>query len=486
VSTRRSTAAVSHPRRGRRAPSKPHRAAKRVSGALTRFGARGCWFPVGSASRPADPRGVALVLVARYLALRCLLQIVLLRPRSEGFKELEIVVLRHELSVLRRQAGRPQLQPSDRLLLAATSRLLPRSRWGSFLVTPATLLRWHRRLVARRWTYAGRIGRPPVGGEIRELALRLARENPRWGYQRIAGEINGLGVKVSATTIRKILREAGIGPAGGRSKLSWRAFLRQQAHSMLAVDLFTVETISLQRLYVLFFVELGSRRVHLAGCTANPTGAWVTQQARQLAWTLQEQPSSFPFLIRDRDAKFTRSFDAVFASEGIQVVKTPVRAPKANAIAERFVGTARRMPRLASDPERPPPRARATRLRRSLQRPQAAPRAESHTAGSDRPRTPGRLLMRCEAPRPPRRTHPRIQLRCVNRICAPNRRLRDKRAISKPGVPCLQPFRFALNPAEIEIDPGAVADRGDPARSRRRALWRVKPAEPPLLCAGSC
>jgi putative transposase len=277
-----------------------------------------------------------------YLALRCLLQIVLLRPRSEGFKELEIVVLRHELSVLRRQAGRPQLQPSDRLLLAATSRLLPRSRWGSFLVTPATLLRWHRRLVARRWTYAGRIGRPPVGGEIRELALRLARENPRWGYQRIAGEINGLGVKVSATTIRKILREAGIGPAGGRSKLSWRAFLRQQAHSMLAVDLFTVETISLQRLYVLFFVELGSRRVHLAGCTANPTGAWVTQQARQLAWTLQEQPSSFPFLIRDRDAKFTRSFDAVFASEGIQVVKTPVRAPKANAIAERFVGTARR------------------------------------------------------------------------------------------------------------------------------------------------
>jgi putative transposase len=277
-----------------------------------------------------------------YLALRCLLQIVLLRPRSDGFKELEIVVLRHELSVLRRQAGRPPLRPSDRLLLAAASRLLPRSRWGSFLVTPNTLLCWHRRLVARRWTYAGRTGRPPIGGEIRELVLRLARENPRWGYQRIVGEINGLGLRISATTVRKILREAGIGPAGERPGLSWRAFLRQQAQSMLAVDFFTVETISLQRLYVLFFIELGSRRVHLAGCTANPTGAWVTRQARQLAWKLQEQPQRFRFLIRDRDSKYTRDFDAVFASEDITIVKTPVRAPKANAIAERFVGTARR------------------------------------------------------------------------------------------------------------------------------------------------
>jgi putative transposase len=274
--------------------------------------------------------------------LRCLLQLVLLRRRSEGCKELEIVVLRHELSVLRRQAARPQLRQSERLLLAAASRLLPRSRWESFLVTPTTLLRWHRRLVARRWTYTSRIGRPPVVGEIRELVLRLARENPRWGYQRIAGEINGLGLKVSATTVRKILRKAGLGPAGGRGGLPWRQFLRLQAHSMLAVDFFTVETISLQRLYVLFFIKLGTRRVHLAGCTANPVSAWVTQQARQFAWTLQEQPSRFHFLIRDRDAKFTRSFDAIFVTEGIEIVKTPVRAPKANATAERFVGTARR------------------------------------------------------------------------------------------------------------------------------------------------
>jgi transposase InsO family protein len=250
-------------------------------------------------------------------------------------------VLRHELSVLRRQTGPPQLTTADRVFLAAASRLLPRPSWRSFFVTPATLLRWHRRLVARRWTYGGRGGRPPIGDEIRELVLRLARENPRWGYQRITGELNGLGLSVSATTVRKILRQAGLGPAVERAGLSWRAFLRAQAASMLAVDFFTVETIALQRLYVLFFIELGSRRVHVAGCTANPTGAWATQQARQFAWTLQERRSSFRFLIRDRDSKFTRDFDAVFVSEGIEIIKTPVRAPKANAIAERFVRTVR-------------------------------------------------------------------------------------------------------------------------------------------------
>jgi putative transposase len=277
-----------------------------------------------------------------YLALRCLLQLAFLRPRSEQSKDLEIVVLRHQLAVLRRQVERPQLTSADRALLAAASRLLPRSRWTSFLVTPTTLLRWHRRLVARRWTYGGRRGRPSVDAEIRALVLRLARENRRWGYQRIAGEINGLGLRVSATTVRKILRQAGLGPAGSRGGLTWREFLRRQAQSMLAVDFFTVETISRRRLYVLFFIEHRSRRVHLAGCTANPTGAWVTQQARQVAWTLQDRPGRFRVLIRDRDSKFTRDFDAVFASEGIRVIKTPVRAPKANAIAERFVGTVRR------------------------------------------------------------------------------------------------------------------------------------------------
>jgi putative transposase len=276
-----------------------------------------------------------------YLALQRIFQWVVLALRHDRAKEIEILVLGHQIAVLRRQVHRPDLCPVDRVLLTALSRLLRRRSWGMLFVTPATLLRWHRRLVARRWTYTSQIGRPPVGREIRELVLRLARANARWGYQRIAGEINGLGLRVSATTVRKILRQAGIGPVGGREGLSWRAFLRQQAQSMLAVEFFSVETISLQRLYVLFFIELGSRRVHLAGCTANPTGAWATQQARQLAWTLQGQPPRVRFLIRDRDSKFTRDFDAVFASEGIQIVKTPVRAPKANAIAERFVRTAR-------------------------------------------------------------------------------------------------------------------------------------------------
>jgi hypothetical protein len=294
-------------------------------------------------------------------------------------------------------------------LLAAASRLLPRSRWRSFLVTPSTLLGWHRRLLARRWSYAGRTGQPPVGGEIGELALRLARENPRWGYQRIAGEINGLPLSVSATTVRKILRAAGLGPARSRGGLSWRAFLRQQTQSMLAVDFFTVETISLQRLSVLFFIELGSRRVHNAGCTANPTGAWVAHQARRFAWTVQQRPTRFRLLIRDRDSKFTRSFDAVFASEGIEIVKTPVRAPKANAFAERFVGSARRE---CLDWLLVLNRRHLENVLRvfvdQYNAHKAAPLAEPHTSDSDRPRTADRLVVtRCEEARPPRRTHPR-------------------------------------------------------------------------------
>jgi putative transposase len=270
-----------------------------------------------------------------YVVLGRLLQLAALRFRSEEFKELEIVVLRHELAVLRRQSGRAELKSADRVFLAAASRLLPRSSWRSFVITPATLLRWHRQLVAKRWTYAGRVGRPRIGGEIRELVLRFARENPRWGYQRIAGELRGLGFAVSATTVRNLLREAGLGPAGVRAGLSWREFLRAQAQTTIAVDFFTVETVWLQRLYVLFFIELGSRRVHLAGCTANPNGSWVTQQARQLAWTPAERSPPLRFLIRDRDSKSTRDFDTVFRSEGIDIIRTPVRAPKGHRRALR-------------------------------------------------------------------------------------------------------------------------------------------------------
>jgi transposase InsO family protein len=276
-----------------------------------------------------------------YLVLRRVLQIVMLRCRSRDFKELEIVVLRHELGILRRRTNRPAMTAVDRVFLAAASLLLPRTRWRSFVVTPATLLRWHRRLVARRWTYPGRVGRPSTRREVRELIVRLARENPRWGYQRIVGELKGLGISVSATTVRKVLRGAGLGPAGKRVGPTWREFLRAHARTMLAVDFFTVETMWLQRLHVLFFIELGSRRVHLAGCTRNPNAEWVTQQARQLAWTLSERTEPARFLIRDRDQKFTNDFDGVFSSDGVQVVRTPRRTPTANAVAERFVRTVR-------------------------------------------------------------------------------------------------------------------------------------------------
>ncbi len=251
-----------------------------------------------------------------YLVLRCLLQLVVLGVRSHEWKELEIVVLRHELAIFRRQTRRPPIIALDRLFLAAASRLLSRARWPSFIVTPATLLRWHRRLVAKRWTYAHTVGRPAMRREIRGLVLRLARENPRWGYQRIVGEMKGLGIAVSATTVRTWLRSGGLGPAGTRRGTTWREFVRAHRQSLLAVDFFTVETIWLQRLYVLFFIELGSRRVHLAGCTPTPNALWVTQQARHVTWTLAERPERVRFLVRDRDQKFTDRFDEVFRVTG--------------------------------------------------------------------------------------------------------------------------------------------------------------------------
>jgi transposase InsO family protein len=273
--------------------------------------------------------------------VRWVLQLGVLRVRSTDLQDLEIVVLRHELAILRRRTRRPTITWIDRLFLAAASRLLPRARWRSFIITPGTLLRWHRILVAKRWTDPRRVGRPPIRREIRALVLRLARENPRWGYQRIVGELKGLGMTVSATTVRTWLRKEGLGPAGTRGGMTWRAFLRANRRSRLAVDFFTVETIWLQRLYVLFFIELESRRVHVAGCTSNPSALWVTQQARHLTGTLAGRAESFRFLIRDRDQKFTDTFDEVFRSDGMEIIRTPFRAPPANGVAERFVRTVR-------------------------------------------------------------------------------------------------------------------------------------------------
>src|SRR5829696_2196958 len=210
--------------------------------------------------------------------------------RSDASKDIEILVLRHELAVLRRQVPRPRHQRRDRLLLAALSRLLPRSRWPVFVVTPQTVLRWHRQLVTRRWSYPSRRpGRPRTGKAIRDLVLRMARDNPSWGHRRIQGELIGLGYPVAASTVWAILRRAGVDPAPRRDRPGWRQFLTAQARGIIACDFFTVETVLLRRLYVLIFIELADRRVHLAGVTAHPTGEWVTQQARNLLLDLGQR-----------------------------------------------------------------------------------------------------------------------------------------------------------------------------------------------------
>jgi len=247
--------------------------------------------------------------------------------------------LRDQLDVLRRQVERPKLRPSDRALLAA-GRLLPPARRHGLPVTPQTLLRWHRELVRRRWTYPrARPGRPSIDARTRELVLRLARENPRWGYQRVAGELNKLGLAVSPSTVRRLLARVDLGPPPRRSGPSWREFLRAQAASIVACDFLCVDTALLRRYYVLFFSELQTRRVQLAGVTANPNGRWVTQQARNLS--ISGALDDARFLIRDRDTKFVAGFDEVFRTDGVNVVQTPFRAPQANAHAERFVRTAR-------------------------------------------------------------------------------------------------------------------------------------------------
>jgi putative transposase len=268
---------------------------------------------------------------------------IVLRTRADATKDIEILVLRHQLAVLQRRTPRPRITWTDRALIAALTRLLPVHRRLGLLVTPATILRWHRQLVARRWTTQPvRPGRPAIPAGLRALIVRLATENPTWGYRRIHGELAGLGYQIGASTVWNILNTAGIDPAPRRAGPSWTEFLRAQAHAILACDLFHLDTLTLRRLYAFFVIEHATRRVHILGVTAHPTGAWLTQQARNLAMDLDDAGRRFRFLIRDRDAKFTAAFDAVFTAIDIRIIKTPMRAPRANAIAERFVGTIRR------------------------------------------------------------------------------------------------------------------------------------------------
>ena len=323
--------------------------------------------------------------------------------RTSTSKDVELLVLRHEVAVLRRTSPRPHLNWADRALFAALIRRLPPVLRGHRLVTPATVLRWHHRLVTKKWTYPNRSGRPPLDDAIAALIQRMARENPTWGYQRILGELLKLGHRVSASTIRRIPNRRRIPPAPQRStdtswrrflrtqaasmlavdenqtwgyqriqgellklgyrvgastirrilKLrrippaplrstdtSWRRFLRTQTSTMLAVDFFHVDcAITLKRIYVFFALEVPNRYVHILGTTSHPTGAWTTQQARNLLMDLDDRTATFRFLVRDRAGQFTASFDAVLAGAGIDAVRIPPRCPRANCFAERFVLT---------------------------------------------------------------------------------------------------------------------------------------------------
>jgi putative transposase len=278
-----------------------------------------------------------------YLIFVRLCSWLILLSRSTASKNAELLVLRHEVSVLRRTQPRPRLDWADRAVLAALIRLLPRTLRAHRLVTPGTVLRWHRRLARKKWTYPNNTGRPPVSTEITTLIERLATENSSWGYKRIQGELLKLGHRVGASTIRRVLKALRIPPAPKRhTDTTWRQFLHAQTATMLAVDFFHIDcAMTLRRLYCFFVIEADSRYVHILGVTTNPDGPWTVQQIRNLLMDLGDRTADFRFLIRDRAGQFSASFDATLVSAGIEPIKIPPRSPQANSYADRFVLTAR-------------------------------------------------------------------------------------------------------------------------------------------------
>src|ERR1022692_498739 len=271
-----------------------------------------------------------------------------LSRREEAWTTAEILILRHQLAVLQRhQARRPKFNWADRALLAALLSVIPKARRHGLrlLVTPDTILRWHRDILRRRQaarSMRGRSGRPATRRNIKALVLRLARENPEWGYRRIHGELAVLGVKVAASTAWEILRNAGIDPAPRRSGPAWSQFLRSQAEAILACDFFTAELLDGTQAYVLAMIEHATRRIRILGVTLHPTGEWTTQQARNLLMDLGERTHRVKFMIRDRGSNFTAAFGAVLADAGIRTVLCNVRTPRMNAITERWIGGCRR------------------------------------------------------------------------------------------------------------------------------------------------
>jgi putative transposase len=271
-----------------------------------------------------------------------------LSQREETWKTAEILILRHQLAVLqRRQPRRPNLTWADRALLATLLSVIPKARRQGLrlLVTPDTILRWHRDIVRRRWaarSACGRTGRPATRRNIRALVQRLARENPGWGYRRIHGELAGLGVKVAASTVWEILKASGIDPGRRQTGPTWSQFLRSQAETILACDFFTVDLLDGTQAYVLAVIEHATRRIRIIGITPHPTGEWTTQQARNLVMDLGEQAHRVKFMIRDRGSNFTVAFDAVLADAGIRTVLCNIQTPRMNAITERWIGGCRR------------------------------------------------------------------------------------------------------------------------------------------------